>query len=88
MYQLQRHLNQCVVKKYCVKLLCLLIEDEKDQKKATTKIPTYTLEYFKRKCQKMLADIGDGWYLNTKNNPKHSMTNPRLSKKQQEGKIN
>ena len=47
-------------------------------------MPTPTLEYFKRKRQTLLTDIGGGYYLNKMNNPKLPKKNTRLSEKEQE----
>ena len=49
--------------------------------KNPTEIPTPTLEDFRRKCWTRLTDIGGEWYLNTTQNTKPPMDNPRLSNK-------
>ena len=50
-----------------------------------TEITTPTLEYFKRKRQKLLTNIGSEWYLNTMCNIKLTMEKPSVSKKKQQG---
>ena len=46
-----------------------------------TEIPTPTLEYFKRKHQTLLNNIGGEWYLNNMCNTKTTTNNPRLINK-------
>ena len=62
---------------------------QKKSLKIPTEIPTSTVEYFKRKPQTLLTDIGGYWYLNTSRNTKIPLKNPRLGKKkvQTKGKL-
>ena len=49
-----------------------------------TEKPTPTIEDFKSKCQTILTDMGDEWYLNNMHSTKPPTNKPRLSKKEQE----
>ena len=53
----------------------------KNSLKIPTEISTPTPGDFKRKSQTVLTDIGGEWYLNTTQNTKPPMDNPRLSNK-------
>ena len=48
-----------------------------------TEIPTPTIEYFKRKGQTILTDIGCEWHLNNIHYPKPLTKKSRLIKKEQ-----
>ena len=59
---------------------CVYQENMKEQSnQIPTENPTPNLEYFKRKYQTLLTDIGGEWYLNNMHDPKPPTKKPRLS---------
>ena len=65
-----------------MELLCLSREYERNLSKIPTETPTPTIEYFKRKSQILLTDIGGEWYLRNMHNNKPPTNNPSLTKKE------
>ena len=58
----------------------------KDKKNKEVKNPTH--EYFNRKHQTLLTDIGREWFINKMNNPKPPIKITRLTKREKNNRKN